>query len=98
MTARNALKPKYADIKVGYACNNNCLFCTAAWKKGLGERDTQTLFDEVERVVARDGIGRIVYSGGEPTVRDDLAEDHAPCAETGQYPAGDTDQRPQTVQ
>jgi len=74
MTAGNALKPKYADIKVGYTCNNNCLFCTASWKKGLGERDTQTLLDEVDRIVTREGVERIVYSGGEPTVREDLAE------------------------
>lgn len=74
MTARNALKPKYADIKVGYACNNDCLFCTASWKKGHGNRDTQTLLDEVERIVCQDGVERIVYSGGEPTFREDLAE------------------------
>jgi MoaA/NifB/PqqE/SkfB family radical SAM enzyme len=74
INARNASKPKYADIKVGYNCNNNCLFCTAEWKKELGARDTQTLLDEVERVVSQDGVERIVYSGGEPTFREDLVE------------------------
>lgn len=74
MSARNASIPKYADIKVGYACNNNCLFCTASWKKGDGDRDTQTLLSEVERVIHQDRVDRIVYSGGEPTFREDLAE------------------------
>ena len=74
MNAQIALRAKYADINVGYACNNDCLFCTASWDKGLGDRDTQTLLEEVERIVSQDGVNRIVYSGGEATVRGDLAE------------------------
>lgn len=83
MTARNASRPKYADIKVGYSCNNNCLFCTASWKRDHGNRDTQTLLNEVERVVTQDGVDRIVYSGGEPTIRDDLAEIMSHAQELG---------------
>ena len=49
-------------------------FAPREWKKELGARDTQTLLDEVERVVTLDGVKRIVYSGGEPTFREDLAE------------------------
>jgi len=61
-------------VKLGYACNNNCLFCTAAWKKKHGNRDTRTVMDEVDRIVCEDQVDRIVYSGGEPTVRPDLSE------------------------
>jgi sulfatase maturation enzyme AslB (radical SAM superfamily) len=74
MAAQNASKAKYADIKVGYSCNNDCLFCTVSWKRGPGDRDTPTLLNEVERIVSQDGVDRIVYSGGEPTFREDLAE------------------------
>lgn len=61
-------------VKLGYACNNNCLFCTAEWNKKHGNRDTGTILDEVERILAEDQINRMVYSGGEPTVRPDLPE------------------------
>ena len=64
----------YGYVKVGYACNNSCLFCTAAWKKKHGDRDTRTILDEVERIVCEDKVGTMVYSGGEPTVRTDLPE------------------------
>ena len=74
MVAQNALRSKDADIKVGYACNNDCLFCTASWKKDLGDRDTQTILEEVERILSQDRVERIVYSGGEATFREDLAE------------------------
>ncbi len=61
-------------VKLGYACNNKCLFCTAAWKKPYGDRDTQTIMNEVKRIIFEDGVFRIVYSGGDPTVRNDLPE------------------------
>ena len=35
-------------------------FAPREWKKELGARDTQTLLDEVERVVSQDGVERIV--------------------------------------
>jgi sulfatase maturation enzyme AslB (radical SAM superfamily) len=64
----------YGYVKVGYACNNSCLFCTAAWKRKHGDRDTRTILDELERIVCEDRVGTMVYSGGEPTVRPDLPE------------------------
>lgn len=63
---------KSGYIKVGYACNNHCVFCTAEWKKSQGDRDTLTIINEVDRILEDDGVSRLVYSGGEPTVRNDL--------------------------
>ena len=74
MAAQNALRAKYGYVKVGYSCNNDCLFCTASWKKRHGDRATQTILEEVERIVSQDRVDKLVYSGGEPTLRGDLAE------------------------
>jgi len=70
--AQNASRKVQGYIKLGYACNNRCLFCTAEWKKRHGDRDTRTILDEVERIFREDQVGTMVYSGGEPTVRPDL--------------------------
>jgi len=72
--AQNVPRRVYGYVKLGYACNNNCLFCTAAWKKRHGDRDTRKIMDEVERIMSEDQIETMVYSGGEPTVRPDLPE------------------------
>ncbi len=61
-------------VKLGYACNNNCLFCTAAWKKKYGDRDTRTIMDEIKRIVDQDKVSTMIYSGGEPTIRTDLID------------------------
>jgi sulfatase maturation enzyme AslB (radical SAM superfamily) len=61
-------------VKLGHACNNHCLFCAAEWNKRYGDRDTAAVLEEVERILSEDEIDRMVYTGGEPTVRRDLPE------------------------
>ena len=56
MAAQNALRARYGYVKVGYSCNNDCLFCTASWKKRHGDRATQTILEEVERIVSQDRV------------------------------------------
>jgi radical SAM protein with 4Fe4S-binding SPASM domain len=65
--------PPRLDLASTYRCNNNCYFCytggphkvkelkTADWKKIIAN-----LWDS--------GIPQIVFTGGEPTLRDDLIE------------------------
>jgi len=72
--AQYAPRKVYGYVKLGYACNNNCLFCTAEWKKRHGDRNTRTVMNEVERIIHEDQVCTMVYSGGEPTVRSDLLE------------------------
>ncbi len=59
-------------LKLGYACNNQCRFCTVEWQKTQGNRDTGTVFAEMERLLTEHSISTLHYSGGEPTLRDDL--------------------------
>lgn len=62
-----------SDIKIGFACNNRCVFCAQ------GEKRHDTGFVPFDTVVAhlrrryREGQG-LVFTGGEPTIRKDLIE------------------------
>ncbi len=58
------------SLKVGYACNNHCLFCHAAPHHGL-DASRQVLLDKIDRA-QKMGAEEIVLSGGEPTIRRDL--------------------------
>jgi SAM-dependent methyltransferase len=60
-----------ALLKVGYRCNNRCLFCHSAPHRGF-DADTDTLVQKIE-MAHRCGVSMVVFSGGEPTVRRDLS-------------------------
>jgi MoaA/NifB/PqqE/SkfB family radical SAM enzyme len=62
---------KKADIKVGFSCNNNCLFCVQAHKKNYGDKTTREV-DEDLKAARRRGCQTVVFTGGEPTVRRDF--------------------------
>ncbi|MBN2880596.1 radical SAM protein [Candidatus Woesearchaeota archaeon] len=58
------------DIKTGYLCNNNCLFCVQAHNKKYGNRT----FDQLTKVLDdayKDGVRGVVFTGGEFTLRSD---------------------------
>lgn len=63
---------KRVDIKTGFICNNNCLFCVQADNKLNGNRS----LDEIKKDLA-DSVERcegVVLTGGEVTIRDDFFE------------------------
>ena len=60
-------------VSVGYTCDNNCKFCAVASQKCHGDRDTDQVLAEVKAILESDGVDTIIYSGGEPTLRADLA-------------------------
>lgn len=68
------------DIKVGYACNNNCLHCVVRPNqyrvKNFGIEDNFR-FEEIENLVKskpRNTVRKIVVTGGEPSIRNDFPE------------------------
>ena len=61
---------KRALVKVGYSCNNNCVFCHSSPHRGFDLSPTQ-LIKRFEMAASR-GADCIVLSGGEPTIRPDL--------------------------
>lgn len=63
---------KKADIKTGFLCNNNCLFCVQGHKKGFGNKKTSELKEIIKD--AKKDCEIIVFTGGEPTIRKDIIE------------------------
>ncbi len=71
---------KYADIKTGFSCNNNCIHCVIADKrrqlKSEGkniDRSTQEVLEQMEQA-KNHGISKIVLTGGEISIRKDIFE------------------------
>jgi len=58
------------NLKTGYLCNNDCLFCAQADNKPLGNPPVEKLMEEISN--ASNYCEKIVFTGGEPTVRKDL--------------------------
>ncbi len=62
---------KRLDLKVGFSCNNNCVFCAQAHRRDQGDNN----FDEIINNLKdgyRDGAREVVFTGGEPTIREDI--------------------------
>lgn len=71
---------KYADIKLGYSCNNDCWHCVISNQKlhsmqtrGNYDRTTQECFDEILSAKAN-GCKSLTLTGGEPTIRKDFKD------------------------
>ena len=71
---------KRVDIKIGYTCNNNCLHCVIADQrnnalkvKGRVDRTTSEYKKELLDSRKR-GFEECVITGGEPTLRKDIAD------------------------
>ncbi len=64
---------KRLDLKTGFSCNNNCKFCVQAHKRHLGDRTTEELKMEMDKGRENECEG-IVFTGGEPTIRNDIIE------------------------
>lgn len=61
---------KRVDIKTGYLCNNNCLFCVQAHNKDYANKN----FDEILKSLdsaKENGCTGVVFTGGEFTIRSD---------------------------
>ena len=64
---------KKLDLKVGFSCNNNCVFCAQAHRRNQTDNSFDELVQEMEEGFS-DGCNQIVFTGGEPTVRDDIID------------------------
>jgi len=61
------------DLKLGFACNNNCLSCPQAHRRHLGNLSTLEVKEKLSEG-RKKGDEQVVLTGGEPTVRPDLLE------------------------
>ena len=64
---------KRVDIKTGFTCNNNCRFCVQAHKKKFGNRPTGDIKKDLGEAKKTKCSG-VVFTGGEPTIREDIVE------------------------
>jgi MoaA/NifB/PqqE/SkfB family radical SAM enzyme len=64
---------KRVDIKTGYLCNNNCLFCVQAHNKKYANKNYQEIKESLVNARAS-GCHGVVFTGGEFTLRKDAIE------------------------
>jgi radical SAM superfamily enzyme YgiQ (UPF0313 family)/MoaA/NifB/PqqE/SkfB family radical SAM enzyme len=62
----------YLDLKTGYVCNNNCLFCVIADLRKEGNRTTEELKKALKE--SRSDCDSVNFTGGEATIRPDIIE------------------------
>jgi radical SAM protein with 4Fe4S-binding SPASM domain len=65
--------PYRMDLAVTYRCNNSCTHCYNARSRAFPELSTEDWFVLLDKLWEL-GIPHIVFTGGEPTLRDDLPE------------------------
>ncbi len=64
---------KRVDVKVGFSCNNRCLFCVQGRKRyDIGDFTTKEIQKKLEE--SRKIADSIVFTGGEITIRKDFIE------------------------
>ncbi len=65
--------PYRMDIAITYRCNNDCVHCYNARTRNFPELSTEEWVKILDRLW-KIGIPHIVFTGGEPTLRNDLPE------------------------
>jgi len=66
-TLPKAMSERRLDLKLGFACNNRCVFCAQGEKRSeCGARPVEDLVAELD--AARDECSGVVLTGGEPTL------------------------------
>jgi len=65
-------KESKALIRVGYNCNNNCVFCHTGFRRN--ENLTTSEIKKKIILCKKEGYNFVVLSGGEPTIREDILE------------------------
>jgi radical SAM protein with 4Fe4S-binding SPASM domain len=70
--------PPRMDLAITYRCNNNCYFCYTGGPRKVAELNA-TDWKKILDKLWDSGIPQVVFTGGEPTLREDLVEliDHA---------------------
>lgn len=84
--------PYRMDLALTYRCNNNCSHCYNGRPRNFPELSTSEWFKIIDKVWEL-GIPHIVFTGGEPTLRDDLPEMIAHAEANGQITGLNTNAR-----
>jgi len=63
-----------ADIKIGFGCNNHCLFCVQGDKRNFCFHKTKKEIDSSLKEAYEQGNKEVVFTGGEPTLHPNFLE------------------------
>lgn len=63
---------KELDIKLGYRCNNNCIFCLNREKRDTKKIPFKKIKTEIRSFVKKEGKKKLIISGGEPLTFDNF--------------------------
>lgn len=84
--------PYRMDLAVTYRCNNACAHCYNARERSYPEMDTEKWIQVLDRLWEL-SIPHVVFTGGEPTLRNDLPELIAHAEANGQITGLNTNAR-----
>lgn len=84
--------PYRLDLALTYRCNNDCAHCYNARERNFAELSTAEWKQVIDKAWAL-GIPHIIFTGGEPTLRDDLPELIAHAEANGQITGLNTNAR-----
>ena len=84
--------PYRMDLALTYRCNNDCAHCYNARPRDYPELDTESWKRIIDRLWEL-GVPHIVFTGGEPTLRNDLPELIAHAESNGQITGLNTNAR-----
>ncbi len=84
--------PYRMDIALTYRCNNDCRHCYNARERSFPELSTEQ-WKKVLDIIWSLGIPHVVFTGGEPTLREDLPELIAHAEKNGQITGLNTNGR-----
>ncbi|MBN2258070.1 MAG: radical SAM protein [Anaerolineaceae bacterium] len=84
--------PYRMDLALTYRCNNDCAHCYNARGRNHPELDTQS-WKQILDLLWSLGIPHVVFTGGEPTLRDDLPDLIAYAEHNGQITGINTNGR-----
>jgi MoaA/NifB/PqqE/SkfB family radical SAM enzyme len=65
---------KRVDIKVGFVCNNHCRFCVQGNKREFFPNRNTEEIKHILRDCCLESAEGVVFTGGEPTIREDIVE------------------------
>ncbi len=84
--------PYRMDLAITYRCNNDCAHCYNARPRDYPELSTQQWHQVLDKLWSI-GIPHVVFTGGEPTLRNDLPELIAHAQQNGQVTGVNTNGR-----
>ncbi len=84
--------PYRMDLAITYRCNNDCSHCYNARSRNYPELSTEKWYQILDQLWAI-GIPHVVFTGGEPTLRQDLPDLIAHAEQNGQITGLNTNGR-----